>query len=398
VVVGDAKQILLPDRKRSRSSAGRLSGIRYIHTHLRPEPLSEEDLADLALLRFDCVAAIEVGHEGLPESVHVALLAPGNLPEDPWDVWKPLSPVDAAAIDFGALIRDLEKELARTTPLSADTETGAENQGAILVGVALGDLTEAEESLEELKSLADSCGVPVLDTILQRRPSIHPQFVVGKGKLIENYGMSETSPLIASNPSKGTKKLGSIGMPILNTDVKLVDPQTGKEAEPGQPGEICVKGPQVMVGYYKKPEETKNAIDNDGYMHTGDVAIMDDEGYLRIVDRTKDMIIVSGFKVFSVKVEDVLTRHPAIDMIATIGVPNPERPGSEIVKAFIQLVPEYAGHDRGKLENDILTFAKEKLTPYEVPKVIEFMDALPLTAVGKLDKKIYQKQQSQLLV
>jgi GTP-binding protein HflX len=183
VVVGDAKQILLPDRKRSRSSAGRLSGIRYIHTHLRPEPLSEEDLADLALLRFDCVAAIEVGHEGLPEGVHVALLAPGNRPEDPWDVWKPLSPVDAAAIDFSALIRDLEKELARTTPLSADTETGAENRGAILVGVALGGVTEAEQSLEELESLADSCGVSVLDTILQRRPSLHPQFVVGKGKL-----------------------------------------------------------------------------------------------------------------------------------------------------------------------------------------------------------------------
>ena len=183
MVVGDAKQILLPDRKRSRSSAGRLSGVRYIHTHLRPESLSEEDLADLALLRLDCVAAIEVGEEGLPENVHVALLAPGSRPEDPWDVWKPLSPVDAAAIDFRALIRDLEKELARTTPLSTDTETGAENQGAILVGVALGSVTEAEESLEELESLADSCGVSVLDTILQQRPSIHPQFIVGKGKL-----------------------------------------------------------------------------------------------------------------------------------------------------------------------------------------------------------------------
>ncbi len=215
--------------------------------------------------------------------------------------------------------------------------------------------------------------------------------IVGKGKLIENYGMSETSPLIASNPSKGKKKLGSIGVPILNTDVRLVDPQTGKEAELGQPGEICVKGPQVMVGYYKKPDETKNAIDKDGYMHTGDVAIMDDEGYLKIVDRTKDMIIVSGFKVFSVKVEDVLTKHPAIDMIATIGVPNPERPGSEIVKAFVQLKPEYAQKDKEELKKDITSFAKAKLTPYEVPKVIEFMDALPLTAVGKLDKKKLRK-------
>ena len=211
--------------------------------------------------------------------------------------------------------------------------------------------------------------------------------IVGTGKLIENYGMSETSPLIASNPSQGKKKLGSIGLPILNTDVKLVDPTTGKEAEVGQPGEICVKGPQVMIGYYKKPDETSNAIDKDGYMHTGDVAIMDDEGYLKIVDRTKDMIIVSGFKVFSVKVEDVLTKHPAIDMVATIGVPNPERPGSEIVKAFIQLAPSHAAGDRDALKDDILRYARDKLTPYEVPKIIDFMDALPLTAVGKLDKK-----------
>ena len=168
-------------------------------------------------------------------------------------------------------------------------------------------------------------------------------------------------------------------------------PATGKEVGIGQPGEMWVKGPQVMSGYYKKPEETKNAFDKDGYFRTGDVAVMDDEGYLRIVDRTKDMIIVCGFKVFSVKVEGVLTEHPAIDMIATVGVPNPERPGSEIVKAFIQLKPEYAGKDKEALKKDITDFAKEKLTPYEVPKVIEFMDELPLTAVGKLDKKKLRK-------
>ena len=212
--------------------------------------------------------------------------------------------------------------------------------------------------------------------------------IVGKGKLIENYGMSETSPLMTSNPFKGKRKLGSIGVPILNTDVKLIDPATKKEVGVGEPGEICIKGPQVMVGYYKKPEETKHAIDKDGYMHTGDVAIMDDEGYLKIVDRTKDMIIVSGFKVFSVKVEDVLSEHPAVDLIATVGVPNPERPGSEIVKAFIQLKPEYVGKDEDALREDITKYAKERLTPYEAPKVIEFIDEVPLTAVGKINKKV----------
>jgi long-chain acyl-CoA synthetase len=215
--------------------------------------------------------------------------------------------------------------------------------------------------------------------------------IVGRGKLMEAYGMSETSPLIASNPSKGKKKLGSIGLPVLNTDVKLVDPVTGKKVGIGEPGELCVKGPQVTSGYYKKPQETGDAFDTDDYFHTGDVAIMDDEGYLRIVDRTKDMIIVGGFKVFSVKVEDILTRHPAIDMIATIGVPNPERPGSEIVKAFVRLKPEYAARDKEALRVDITGFAKEKLAPYEVPKVIEFMDQLPVTAVGKIDKKRLRK-------
>lgn len=215
--------------------------------------------------------------------------------------------------------------------------------------------------------------------------------IVGKQKLLEVYGMSETSPLTVMNPSRGKKKLGTIGLPILNTEIKLVDPATGKEADRGNPGELWVKGPMIMVGYYKKPDETKNAVDKDGYMHTGDVVIMDDEGYLRIVDRTKDMIIVGGFKVFSVKVEDVLSRHPAVDMAAMVGIPNPERPGSEFVKAFIQLVPEHAAGDRDAIKKDIEKYAKEKLSAYEVPKVIEFMDQLPLTAVGKLDKKRLRK-------
>ena len=212
--------------------------------------------------------------------------------------------------------------------------------------------------------------------------------VVGEGKLLEVYGMTETSPLTTMNPARGEKKLGSIGLPLLNTDLKLVDPGTGEVVAIGEPGEICVKGPQVMVGYYNKPEETREAIDEDGYMHTGDVAIQDEDGYLQIVDRTKDMIIVGGFKVFSTKVEEVLTEHPAIGMIATIGLPNPDRPGSELVKAFVQRDPDYAyDGDEAALQADILQFAKDKLAPYEVPKLVEFRDELPLTPIGKLDKK-----------
>ncbi len=216
--------------------------------------------------------------------------------------------------------------------------------------------------------------------------------IIGKGKLLELYGMTETSPVSTMNPSLGTKKLGTIGMPFLNVDLKIVDPDSGKEVPIGEPGEICVKGPLVMKGYYNKPEETKKAIDKDGYMHTGDVGVMDKEGYIRIVDRTKDMIIVGGYKVFSTKVEDELSEHPAVGQIALIGVPNPDRPGSEIVNAYIQLDPDfnYDGNEAA-LKEDILKFAQEKCAPYEVPKVLHIVNELPLTAVGKIDKKVLRK-------
>lgn len=218
--------------------------------------------------------------------------------------------------------------------------------------------------------------------------------IIGKGKLLEAYGMTETSPLTAMNPTKGRKKLGTIGLPLPNTDIRLLDPSTGEEVPNGEPGEICVKGPVVMSGYYKRPEETAQVIDSRGYLHTGDVAVQDSDGFLRIVDRTKDMINVSGFKVFSKKIEEILTEHPAIELIATIGIPDPEKPGSEMVKAFVKL---FSGFDYGGdieiLKEDIIRFAREKLSPYEVPKSIEFRDELPLTSVGKLDKKQLRKEE-----
>jgi long-chain acyl-CoA synthetase len=204
--------------------------------------------------------------------------------------------------------------------------------------------------------------------------------------------MTETSPLTTMNPAQGTKKLGYIGLPLPNTELRLTNPETGEEVPLGEPGEICVKGPMVMQGYYNKPEETKNSIDKNGYMHTGDVAIMDEEGYLKIVDRTKDMIIVGGYKVFSTKVEDIISKHPAIDILALIGIPNPDRPGSEIVKAVIQLDPNYSyDGNEDVLKESITDFAKENCSPYEVPKIIEITEELPLTVVGKVDKKLLRK-------
>jgi long-chain acyl-CoA synthetase len=219
--------------------------------------------------------------------------------------------------------------------------------------------------------------------------------IIGTGKILELYGMTETSPVSTMNPSRGKRQLGTIGVPFLNTEMKLVDPDTGEDVPLGEAGEICVRGPMVMQGYYNKAEETKKAIDTDGYMHTGDVAIMDEDGYLKLVDRTKDMIIVSGFKVFSSKVEDTIAQHPAVGMIALVGVENPERPGSEIVKAFVQLDSGYRHDgDEGALQEDIIRFAKETCSPYEVPKVVEVIGEMPLTAVGKIDKKELRKRRA----
>jgi len=217
--------------------------------------------------------------------------------------------------------------------------------------------------------------------------------IIGEGKLLELFGMTETSPVATMNPSKGLKKLGTIGLPFLNVDCKLVDPGSDEEVPLGETGEICIKGPLVMQGYFNRPDETALAIDGDGYMHTGDVGIMDEDGYIRIVDRTKDMINVGGFKVFSSKVENTLSEHSAIGVLALIGEDNPDRPGSEIVKAYIQLDPDnrFDG-DEDALRNDIIAFAKEKCAPYEVPKIIEFIDELPLTAVGKIDKKVLRSK------
>ncbi len=201
---------------------------------------------------------------------------------------------------------------------------------------------------------------------------------------IELYGMTETSPVTVCNPRYGKKKASSIGMPLPDTELKLVDPETGQLAALGEPGEMAIRGPQLMKGYYNQPEETANAI-RDGWMFTGDVARMDEDGYFYIVDRVKDMVIVSGFKVFTRELDDVLVKHPDVDMAASIGVPDPARPGSERVAAAVVLKPGVEKSDAKKEE--IIAYLRENVAPYKVPKVIEFMDELPTSGVGKVLKR-----------
>jgi long-chain acyl-CoA synthetase len=210
-----------------------------------------------------------------------------------------------------------------------------------------------------------------------------------ENKFVEVYGMTETAVLVTVNPALGEKKIGTVGLPLPDTDFKLVDIETGEEVDIGKPGEICIKGPQVTKRYYKKPEESaKTWI--DGWLHTGDVGVFDEKGYLKIVDRTKDMLSVSGFKVYSVHVEDVMTKHPDIQLMAIIGLPDPDRPGSEIVKAAIQLKPGIEPTEEVKAS--IKKYAEENLAKYEVPKVWEFVEELPTTMVGKVLKRALREE------
>ena len=209
--------------------------------------------------------------------------------------------------------------------------------------------------------------------------------VVGEGRLLEVFGMTETNPLTTGQPRCGLNKPGSVGIPYPDTEVKLVDPETGEIVPVGEPGEFVAKGPQVFtLGYHDKPEETAHTL-RDGWIYTGDVCKMDEDGYFYVVDRLKDMVIVSGYKVFTRTVDDVLMEHPDIDVAATIGLPDPGRPGSETVAAAIVLMPETEKSETTKAE--IMKYMREKLAPYKVPKRIEFMDALPTSAVGKVLKR-----------
>ncbi len=215
------------------------------------------------------------------------------------------------------------------------------------------------------------------------------QHLRATNKVLEVYGMTEAAPLITANPHLGRKKLGTVGLPLPGTDVLIASLDTGEPVAVGQPGQVLVRGPQVMKGYRNKPEETARAL-ADGWLHTGDVGVLDEDGYLTLVDRVKDMIIVGGYKVFSAHVEEILARHPQVELAATIGVPDRERPGSEVVLAAIQLKPGVVADER--VREDVRRYAREQLSRYENPKLWDFRAALPLTPVGKVSKLALRRE------
>jgi long-chain acyl-CoA synthetase len=200
------------------------------------------------------------------------------------------------------------------------------------------------------------------------------------GDLINVYGLTEISPMGTISPWKGDIKPGTVGVPIPNTDLKIVDVETGTiEMKLGESGEVCFKGPQVMKGYYRKPEETGIVL-KDGWLFTGDIGFLDKDGYLTIVDRKKDMIVASGFNIFPQEIDEILFSHPKVLEACTIGIPDAYR--GEAPKSFVVSKP---GEQLTKEE--ITAFCKERLAAYKVPKDIEFMTELPKSAVGKILRK-----------
>jgi long-chain acyl-CoA synthetase len=207
--------------------------------------------------------------------------------------------------------------------------------------------------------------------------------------LIEGYGLSETSAVATANPVNGQKKLGSVGLPMPKTEIKFANIDFPDQTVPiKMEGEICLRGPQVMKEYFGRPDETAKVFDKDGFFHTGDIGMMDEDGYVFITDRIKDMIIVNGFKAFPKKIEEAIRKYEDVSEVIVIGIPD-ESVG-EVVKAFVQ--PK-----EGKTikPEDLVAFLKDKLTDYELPRVknVEFRDSLPLTQIGKPDKKPLREEE-----
>ena len=203
----------------------------------------------------------------------------------------------------------------------------------------------------------------------------------------EGYGLSESTSLGISNPIMGLKKVGSIGIPFPDNDVRLVDIQDGTEEVPqGEPGEIIMKGPLIMQGYWNNPEETAGQL-KDGWLYTGDIAVRDEDGYIFIVDRKKDMIIAGGYNIYPREIDEVLFQHSKVQEAVCVGIADRYR--GETVKAYVVLKP---GEEAS--EEEIISFCRQKLAAYKVPKLVEFRESLPKSAIGKILRKILRQEET----
>jgi long-chain acyl-CoA synthetase len=262
-----------------------------------------------------------------------------------------------------------------------------EHRPFLVPGVPTQFMRLAEAALRRSNTMLFSGSAPL--------PLEVAQAVRGKTgmSISEGYGLSETSALAHVNLTAFSRITGfaarekhGIGVPVPDTECRLLDPETGKDVGQGEAGELILRGPQVMKGYWPTPGSGLTA---DGWLHTGDIAVMDDDGCFQIVDRIKDMVNVSGMKVYTTEVDEILFRHPAVHMAAAFGVPDPETPGSERVMAVLQLKPEQQGQ---VTEEEIRAFCRGALPPYAVPKYVEFRDDLPLTVTEKVFKRALREE------
>ena len=203
------------------------------------------------------------------------------------------------------------------------------------------------------------------------------------GRLVEGYGLSEASPVTHGNPLDGRSRIGSIGLPIPDTEAKIVDVETHEVVPQGERGELVVRGPQVMRGYWKRPQETAEVLSDDGWLFTGDIAIMDEDGFFRIVDRQKDVIITGGENVYPREIEEVLYQHPKISEVAVAAVDHPV--GGQVAKAYIVVEP---GETLDRRE--VLQFCADKLAKFKIPRLIEFRESLPKSPAGKVLRRELQ--------
>jgi long-chain acyl-CoA synthetase len=223
-------------------------------------------------------------------------------------------------------------------------------------------------------------------------PEACRQFEERTGAVIfEGYGLSETAPVASANPTNtDQRKIGSIGFPMPGTDIKILDIDSGIQEMPrGEDGEIAICGPQVMQGYWGRPEEDEKVfreVDSKRYFLTGDIGHIDDDGYILITDRKKDMVLVGGFNVYPRDVEDIIFTHPKVALAAVVGVPDGK--GGEAVKAYVQLK---AGETAS--EQEIIEFCKENMAGYKRPKIVEFRDELPVSNVGKVLRRVLRDEE-----
>ncbi len=350
-------------------------------------PPAIDPRSDIAVLQFTG------GTTGLPKA---AMLTHANLMANTWQVHCQVGGIEDGRERLMGVL-PLSHVFGMTLVMNLGIASGSElvlvprfdaedllktlhrRRVTILMGVpTIFTAINACESLEEydLSSLkyCVSGGAPLPETVKRRFDELTGD------RLVEGYGLTECSPVVAVNPFDGGDKTGSVGPPLPDTVIEIRDPDGDRALLPqGERGEVCVNGPQVMAGYWEQPEESAETI-IDGRLHTGDVGYLDEDGFLFLVDRIKDVIMCSGYKVFPSRVEDAIRMHEAVMETAVIGVPDDYR--GETPKAFVRL------HDGRVLTDGALkAFLKDKLSPIEMPEFIEFREELPLTAVGKISKK-----------